>query len=335
MEKRWRQYEEDVAAFYRTLGLEAETQVKLQGARALHEVDVVVRFDVHGVAVTWVVECKDWTRAVPKERVLALDSIVKDVGADHGILVAESGFQAGAIQFAQQNNLTLTSLEVLRESSTAERFALTVRTYQERIIQIALAAKYLWTWTAPGRDDSVLTYGSVLEIAAVSFELQNMVLPRLPKKIGSPFVLSFKQNHAAIDSEAELTAFLGPPLQKVEQDIDTAVSSIENAKSNASKALQGLTKEIASLVSLGRLFSAGQRDEDASAFGSAMRQVDSEAELLKNSTPTEVGRAVRKLMHFLVDSTYVVVQDVNPDWDSQAARLDSLLAKIREQLKLA
>jgi hypothetical protein len=36
----WREYQEDVAAFFRSLGLEAETDVTLQGVRTSHDLDV-------------------------------------------------------------------------------------------------------------------------------------------------------------------------------------------------------------------------------------------------------------------------------------------------------
>jgi hypothetical protein len=333
-EKKWRRYEEDVAAFYRTLGLEAETQVKLQGARAVHEVDVVVRFEVHGVAVMWVVECKDWTRAVPKERVLALDAIVKDVGADRGILVAESGFQAGAIQFAQQNNLTLTSLEVLEESSTAERFAATAGSYQERIIQIALAVKRLWMWTKPRSDDSALAYKDVIEVAAASFELQNLLLPKM-STIGGPFDLTYRQAHAHIETEVQLTEFLEPRVHGIEVEIAAADDKIETAKTRTIASAERLREAIELLIRRGKLLANDPRDEAASAFVVAMKQVSAEAESVTRGAPAEVSRAVRTLMRFLIDTTYLSVREPNPDWGSQAARLDLLLEGIFEQLNRA
>ena len=66
----WKQYQEDVASFFRSLGYEASTNVTVEGARGRHDVDVLVSFRAAGQTVTWAIECKQWERPVPKERVL-------------------------------------------------------------------------------------------------------------------------------------------------------------------------------------------------------------------------------------------------------------------------
>jgi restriction system protein len=112
----WRDYQEEAAEFFRDLGLEATTDESVTGARGMHQVDVVVRTKRIGIPQLWIVECKLWRRRVGKVHVLALGNIVQDVGADRGILLSESGFQAGAIRQAGYSNVTLTNLSDLRES---------------------------------------------------------------------------------------------------------------------------------------------------------------------------------------------------------------------------
>jgi restriction system protein len=113
----WRDYQEEAAAFFRDLGHEATTDERITGARATHMVDVAVRTK-RAIPQLWVVECKRWQRPVNKEHVAALSEIVKDLGAHSGIMLSESGFQAGAILVARFSNVTLTSLSTLRESVT-------------------------------------------------------------------------------------------------------------------------------------------------------------------------------------------------------------------------
>jgi restriction system protein len=96
----WRAYQESAAAFFRTLGLTAETDVRLTGVRTSHDIDVVVKSVHVGFEITWLVECKYWRTPVSKLHVLGLRQIVLEVGADRGILLSESGFQAGAIEAA-------------------------------------------------------------------------------------------------------------------------------------------------------------------------------------------------------------------------------------------
>ena len=113
----WSEYQEHVAAFFRSLGLDAQTDVHVEGARSGHDIDVVVKFSQYGVDVLWIVECKYWKTAIPKEKVVALQHIAQDVGADRAFLISEHGFQAGAIRAAQFSNMTLSSVEDLEENS--------------------------------------------------------------------------------------------------------------------------------------------------------------------------------------------------------------------------
>jgi hypothetical protein len=99
----------------------ATTDQRLVGARGVHNADVVVRKVTAGIEQLWVIECKKWNRRVSKLHVAALAEIVKDVGADRGILLSESGFQAGAIRMARSSNITLSSIADLKDNSEDER----------------------------------------------------------------------------------------------------------------------------------------------------------------------------------------------------------------------
>lgn len=68
MSPAWKKYQEAAAAYYRELGLSAETDETIVGARGNHAVDVVVRGYRAGVNFLWIVECKWWNRRVPKRR---------------------------------------------------------------------------------------------------------------------------------------------------------------------------------------------------------------------------------------------------------------------------
>jgi hypothetical protein len=111
----WRDYQERAADFFRAIGMDANVEECVIGARGQHDVDVVVRASRAGIEQLWVVECKWWRRSVSKLHVAALASVVQDVGADRGILLSETGFQAGAIRLASLSNITLTSLTELKD----------------------------------------------------------------------------------------------------------------------------------------------------------------------------------------------------------------------------
>lgn len=69
---------------------------------------------------------------VPKEKALALISIVQDVGADKGFLLSE--VESGALRVSENTNITLTSIADLKESA-------------QQSVQQAAAAKLHWRMT--------------------------------------------------------------------------------------------------------------------------------------------------------------------------------------------
>jgi hypothetical protein len=140
----WREYEADVAAFFTDLGLDVRLQQQVQGARAVHRVDVAVRHSSVGLPQLWIVECKDWARAVDKEKVLALAQIVLDVGADRGILLCEAGFQSGARDAASLTNITLASLDELRSGARSLIIDIDLRRLEMRLRDQIERLRALW-----------------------------------------------------------------------------------------------------------------------------------------------------------------------------------------------
>lgn len=129
----WKEYQEEAAAFFRSLGMSADTDVKLRGVRTEHAVDVLVRSEHAGFEVRWLIECKLWKKRVSKVHVLALREIVSDLGADRGILLAEAGFQSGALEAANITNVFLTDLAALKQSAEDQVFSMRFRDLYDRI----------------------------------------------------------------------------------------------------------------------------------------------------------------------------------------------------------
>src|SRR5450756_1915264 len=132
----WRDYQETVAEFFREFGCEAAVDSRVDGARASHKVDVLVRFRRFGLEHSWVIECKDWRTSIPKEKVLALKGVVDDVGADRGILLAESGFQPGARQAASRTNIALRTLAELRELAQGDLLVGLLAKMERRVAEL-------------------------------------------------------------------------------------------------------------------------------------------------------------------------------------------------------
>ena len=56
------------------------------------------------------VECKNQTRPVERDEVMVLESKIRDVNAQKGMLFSTSGFQSGAIEFASAKHIATVSI---------------------------------------------------------------------------------------------------------------------------------------------------------------------------------------------------------------------------------
>jgi Restriction endonuclease len=132
--KAWEKYQHDTADLLRELGFTAVVNDQLtEPNETVHAVDVSARRTVGGVGLLWIIECKLWNRRVPKEKVATLKAIVDGVGADRGLVMSQTGFQAGAVQMAIQKNITLSSLEDLRANAGEELLAARVEAMEQRV----------------------------------------------------------------------------------------------------------------------------------------------------------------------------------------------------------
>jgi len=129
----WKEYQEEAASFFRSLGLDVSTDVTVEGVRTTHDVDVLVKSHYVGFEITWLVECKHWKTRVSKLHVLALREIVADVGADRGILLSEAGFQSGAIEAANLTNVQVTTLAEVSATAKNDIYSMRLRELYDRI----------------------------------------------------------------------------------------------------------------------------------------------------------------------------------------------------------
>jgi len=134
----WRSYQNEAASFFAELGLHAEVEASIGGARTHHVVDVLVRFERFGIDHTWIVECKAWNRRVAKREVMALRAIADDIGADRAILLSERGFQPAAVAAARQTSILLTDLRQLAHNAEPEVLEVRRRHLERRVIALQM-----------------------------------------------------------------------------------------------------------------------------------------------------------------------------------------------------
>ena len=132
-EPSWYEFQEDIKKHFDSLGADAESNVRVQGVRTCHDIDVLVKTRFLGENITWVVEAKHWKSKVTKAQVLVLRSIVDDIGADRGFIISVAGFQSGAFEAANNTNVKLKTFDQLKIDTKDLIEAEILKTYYKRL----------------------------------------------------------------------------------------------------------------------------------------------------------------------------------------------------------
>lgn len=225
----WFNYQEEAAAFFRDLGLDAQTNVTVQGVRTQHDIDVLVKMHHVGFDVTWVIECKYWKSKVSKLHVAGLRTIVQEIGADRGILLCEAGFQSGAIEAAQLTNIVVTSLANVMQSAQNDVYNLRIRELLERIES---AKDRYWNIPKGVRTEHGLRQevGDVGYSAFLVLHTANEIMGKAIRGIYpitevTPFELTITKSPPVFSSPQEVLAYLEPIIV----DLENRLASCEKA----------------------------------------------------------------------------------------------------------
>jgi Restriction endonuclease len=97
--------------------------VKLAGISGIvHQIDVVWEFRLGGILHRVIVQAKDWGTRVDQGEILKFQAVLSDVpGQPRGVIVAKSGFQSGALDFAKSHGIVLYELREIRMADFAGR----------------------------------------------------------------------------------------------------------------------------------------------------------------------------------------------------------------------
>ncbi len=83
---------------------------KVAGVDGSYVIDVTVRFNALGAEFLVLVECKHERRKVERQAVQILHDKLRSTGAQKGMLFSVSGFQDGAIEYADVHGIALVQL---------------------------------------------------------------------------------------------------------------------------------------------------------------------------------------------------------------------------------
>ena len=108
-------YERAVAALVRDSGQEVtDWQVRhldpVEGVDGTYIIDVTVRFRLLGADYLTLFECKRHAWPVKREHVQVLHDKLRSTGAHKGVVVAASGFQSGALSYAETHGIACVRL---------------------------------------------------------------------------------------------------------------------------------------------------------------------------------------------------------------------------------
>lgn len=109
------EYERAVAALVQAAGHEiTDWQVRhldpVEGVDATYIIDVTARFTMLGAEFLMLFECKRHRSPVKREHVQVLRDKLQSTGAHKGVVVAASGFQRGALEYARTHRIACVRL---------------------------------------------------------------------------------------------------------------------------------------------------------------------------------------------------------------------------------
>jgi hypothetical protein len=117
--KKSEQYEKVVKRIYEFLSpgnkVTQNDSILGKDSKVPRQIDVSIRGVVGGHEILIVVECKDTKRKVDVKEIEALCTKLKDVSANKGVLISNSGFSSGARRLAAQNGIDLFSVHDAEE----------------------------------------------------------------------------------------------------------------------------------------------------------------------------------------------------------------------------
>ena len=94
---------------------------KYRGRTGLdHEIDVSAEVELAQMKLLLVAECRNHKNPLHKRDVMAFSECIDDIGAHKGLVVAPSGFQAGAVEYARSKGIALFSMNAGSSASSWE-----------------------------------------------------------------------------------------------------------------------------------------------------------------------------------------------------------------------
>lgn len=113
-EKSWKDFERLVErlhrGFHRNAIITPHDHLMGRETERSREIDISIRYKLGANDLLIIVECRKYQRKIDVPRIEAFTGVMKDVGANLGVMVCERGFSKTAIRLAGKNNIELFTL---------------------------------------------------------------------------------------------------------------------------------------------------------------------------------------------------------------------------------
>ena len=101
----WQDLQEQVNKIFCEIGLKSEVGKIVSTPRGTVEIDVFA-IDTKSVdKIKYIVECKNWSSAIPQTVVHSFTTIMHETGGNIGYIISKEGLQSGAIEYTKNTNI--------------------------------------------------------------------------------------------------------------------------------------------------------------------------------------------------------------------------------------
>ncbi|MDP3292816.1 MAG: restriction endonuclease [Sulfuricurvum sp.] len=101
----WKELQQSVHRLFSEIGLTSEVEKKVKTPRGEVEIDVWAIDENSVDKICYVVECKNWSTAVPQTVVHSFTTVMHETGGNIGFIVTKAGLQSGAKDYLKNTNI--------------------------------------------------------------------------------------------------------------------------------------------------------------------------------------------------------------------------------------
>jgi len=111
----WKDLQTGVCRLLNEVGLSAVVEKTIRTARGEVTIDVYAVDENSVDRISYIVECKNWSKAVPQHVVHSFTTVMHECGANIGFIVSKQQAQAGALRYTDNTNIECLTYQSIQE----------------------------------------------------------------------------------------------------------------------------------------------------------------------------------------------------------------------------